>query len=67
MAVYLGSTSFQCVPFVSMKNMDSSEEDFALLLLAEEEASIPKKIEAFGCDSTLKCGLCWMKKQKFDF
>ena len=38
MAVHIGSTCFQCVPFVSIKNMDSSEEeDFALLLLAEVE------------------------------
>ena len=36
-------TCFQCVPFVSIKNNDSAEEDFALLLLAEEEAEIPKK------------------------
>ena len=36
-------TCFQCVLFVNMTNMDcSEEEDFALLLLAEE-AAIPKK------------------------
>ena len=28
---------------MSMTNMDSSSEDFALLLLAEEEAAISKK------------------------
>ena len=30
MPVHIGSTFFQCVPFVSMKNVNSSgEEDFA--------------------------------------
>ena len=36
-------TCFQCVPFVSMKNMDCSEGDFALILLAEEAAMHEKK------------------------
>ena len=36
-------TCFQCIPFASMKNMDFSEGDFALLLLAEKQAAISKK------------------------
>ena len=34
---------FQCIPSDSKKNMDSSEGDFALLLLAEKQAAISKK------------------------
>ena len=37
-------TCVQCIPLVNMKkNMDSSEVDFALLLLAEKQAAISKK------------------------
>ena len=36
--------AFQCIPFASMNNIDSSEGDFALLLLAEKQAAISKKI-----------------------
>ena len=37
-------TCFQCIPLASMKNMDSSEGDFANLhLLAEKQPAISKK------------------------
>ena len=45
MAVHIDSTLFQCVPFVSRKNVNSSEEeDFVLFLLADEEIG-PKTYE----------------------
>ena len=37
-------TCFQCIPFANMINTDSSEGDFELLLLAEKQAAISKKI-----------------------
>ena len=42
MAVHIGSMLFfRCIPFVSMKNVDSlEEEDFAFLLLAKEEIGL---------------------------
>ena len=41
--------------FREYENMDSSSEDFALLLLAEEESAIPKKHRGSNKQTNTNC------------